>query len=158
MSVTLRRRIVGIALILGTLLVAGSVTAVFLTVKSFADFGSALMSGVLSAKVSEQALPAGSALLLDHDTLATLVVLDRFRTANGKDSLRLFVGDLRAGSEQKLATTDKMVAIRQQEFTANQPEVMRLVAASSVMGRPPRGRLVLRATKDSSDTHTFTVY
>lgn len=152
------RKIAGVVAVLGAVVVLGYVVLILLTRESLTGVGTSIQSGVSSTETTEHSLPLGSVLLLDDDTLATLVAVERVNSTNKKDSLQLFAGHLWSGVDQKMSAADKMVVIRVQEFTANQPEVMRLAPSSSVTGRSPRGRLLLRASRDSSIVRTFAVY
>lgn len=152
------RKVAGVVAVLGAVLVLGYVVLILLTRETLTGAGSSIRSGLSSTETAEHSLPPGSVLLLDDDTLGNLVAVLRLNSANEKDSTQLFAGHLRSGVDQKMAAADKMVVIRVQEFTANQPEVMRFAPSSSVSGRSPRGRLLLRGSRDSSIVRTFVVY
>jgi hypothetical protein len=144
------RKIVRVIFVLGAVCAVGYVVLIVLTRKTLTGVGSSIRSGLSSTEIAEHSLPPGSVLLLDDDTLGTLVAFGRLNSVNEKDSLQLFAGHLRSGVDQKIVAADNMVVIRVQEFTANQPEVMRFAPRSSVSGRSSRGRLLLRAGHSKS--------
>lgn len=138
--------------------VAAYIAAVFLTRGSLEDVGRTLARGVSASSVTSAALPAGSVLLLDGDTVAAIVSVAQASGSTQRDSIRLYAGHAREAAEHRLLELRDYVAIRQAAAADSGAERMQLVPISRIGSRTQLGVLVLRAAQDSGALQTFPVF
>lgn len=138
--------------------VAAYVAAVFLTRRSLENVGRALAGGVSGGSVNASALPAGSVLLLDGDTVASLVSVARASGPAHQDSTWLYAAHAWEAAQHRLSELRGYAAVRQAASANGGAERLQLVRRSDVGTRTQFGTLILRGARDSSALQTFPVF